>query len=401
MASGIKDQVAIIGMGCTKFGEMWDKSAGDLIIEAFNEAVSETGLEIKDIDAVWYGTCYQEIGSGKSGIRVGTLLKLPFIPVTRVENLCATGTEALRGACYAVASGAADIAVAIGCEKLKDLGYGGLPAGDSMFGTDNRYFFPNMSGPGGFAQVATAYFKKHGLSGERGKEAIAHVSYKSHQNGSKNPKAHLRNTPTMEQILGAPMIAYPLGLYDCCGVSDGAACAIVCRADKAEQYRKDPIYIKALQIATSSGMELYGNDWDSTYIETTRRAGDKAYKEAGITSPREELSLLEVHDCFSITELVTCEDLRISPEGKAADDILNGFYDIDGKIPCQTDGGLKCFGHPIGASGLRMMYECYKQLQGKCGDRQIEKPKTALTHNLGGFPAHCVVSVCIVGNEKN
>lgn len=399
MPKGIKNEVAIIGMGCTKFGELWNKSSADLMIEAFGEAMSDAGLEVKDIDALWYGTCYQEIGSGKSALKVSTTLKLPYIPVTRVENLCATGSEALRGACYAVASGAADIAVALGVEKLKDVGYGGLPAGDNMFGTDNRVYFPNMTGPGGFAQVANAYFAKHKIPLEKGKEAMAHVSYKSHQNGSKNPKAHLRNTPTKEQIMGAPLVAAPLGLFDCCGVSDGAACAIVCRADMAKQFRKDPVYIKALQIAASSGQELYGNTWDSSYIETTRQAGDRAYKEAGITNPREEISMLEVHDCFSITELVTYEDLRISPEGGAAGDILNGFYDLDGKVPCQTDGGLKCFGHPIGASGLRMMYECYQQLQGKSGDRQIKDPKYALTHNLGGFPAMCVVSVAIVGNE--
>lgn len=399
MAQGIKDKVAIIGMGCTKFGELWDKSVDDLVLEAFTEAIADANIKREDIDALWYGTCYEPLGNGKSAIRVSTNLKLPFLPVTRVENLCATGSEALRGACYAVASGAADIAVAIGCEKLKDMGYGGLPAGDDMFGSDNRVLFPNMSGPGSFAQAATAYFEKYNIPYEEGKKALAHISYKSHQNGMKNEKAHLHFIPEMEKIINSPMIAYPLGLFDCCGVSDGAAVAVVCRADLAEKFRPDPIYIKAMQVATSSGEELYGNEWDGTYIETTRRAANRAYSEAGIKSPRDEISMLEVHDCFSITEMLTYEDLGISEPGKAKEDILNGFYDLDGKIPCQTDGGLKCFGHPIGASGLRMMYECYKQLQGKAGPRQIKNPRIALTHNLGGFPAQCVVSVCIVGNE--
>lgn len=332
-------------------------------------------------------------------MKLATTLKLPFLPVTRVENLCATGSEALRGAYYAVASGAADIAVAIGSEKLKDTGFGGLPPGDGMFGTDNRLLFPNMTGPGGFAQVANAYFSKYDIPIEKGKEALAHISYKSHQNGSKHPNAHLRNTPSMEDIIKAPMIAYPLGLYDCCGISDGAACAIVCSAEIAKQFREDPIYIKSTQIAVSSGEEIYHQDWDSTYISTTTKAAQKAYAEAGITNPREEINMLEVHDCFSITELVTYEDLGISPRGKAVDDVLNGFYDADGKIPCQIDGGLKCFGHPIGASGLRMVYECYKQLQGKAEDRQIDSPKLALTHNLGGFPAMCVVAINILGKE--
>lgn len=399
MAQGIKDKVAIIGMGCSNFGELWDKSVDDLVLDAFTEAMADSNIERKDIDALWYGTCYETLGNGKSAIRINTNLKLPFLPVTRVENLCATGSEALRGACYAVASGAVDIAVAIGCEKLKDLGYGGLPAGDDMFGTDNRVLFPNMSGPGSFAQVATAYFEKYNIPYDEGKKALAHISYKSHQNGIKNEKAHLRFVPDIEKIINSPMVAYPLGLFDCCGVSDGAAAAVVCRADLAKKFRSDPIYIKAIQVATSSGEELYGNEWDGTYIETTRHAARRAYKEAGINSPRDEISMLEVHDCFSITEMVTYEDLGISEPGKAKEDILNGFYDLDGQIPCQTDGGLKCFGHPIGASGLRMMYECYKQLQGKAGIRQIENPRIALTHNLGGFPAQCVVSVCIVGNE--
>ena len=399
MPKGIKNEVAIIGMGCTAFGELWDKNVEKLALEAFTESMADANLERKDIDAVWFGSCYEEINAGKSAMKLATSLKLPFLPVTRVENLCATGSEALRGACYAVASGAADIAVAIGVEKLKDTGFGGLPPGDGMFGTDNRIFFPNMTGPAGFALVATAYQAKYGYAPENFKEALAHISWKSHQNGAKNPKAHLRNTPSMEDIIKAPMIAYPLGLYDCCGVSDGAACAIVCRADMAKNFRPDPVYIKAMQIAVSSGEEFYQDQWDSTYIKSTTVAAERAYKEAGVTNAREEISMLELHDCFSVTELVTYEDLQISPRGGAAKDIMEGFYDADGRIPCQIDGGLKCFGHPIGASGLRMMYECYKQMQGKAGGVQIERPKLGLTHNLGGFPAMCVVSVNIVGSE--
>lgn len=399
MPKGIKNEVAIIGMGCTPFGELWDRNVESLALAAFTEAMADAGVDRGDLDAVWFGCCYDEINAGKSAMKLAVSLKLPYLPVTRVENLCASGSEALRGACYAVASGAADIAMAIGVEKLKDTGFGGLTPGDGMFGTDNRIFFPNLTGPAGFAQVATAYAAKHNLSPENIKEAMAHISWKSHQNGSKNPKAHLRNTPSMEDIVKAPMIAYPLGLYDCCGVSDGAACAIVCRADTAKKFRKDPIYIKSMQIAVSSGDEFYRNKWDGAYIETTAKAAERAYKEAGIANPREEIGMLEVHDCFSITEMVTYEDLGISPRGQAAKDIMDGFYDADGAIPCQIDGGLKCFGHPIGASGLRMMYECYHQLKGTAGDRQLDNPRIGLTHNLGGFPAMCVVSVNIVGNE--
>jgi acetyl-CoA C-acetyltransferase len=153
-----------------------------------------------------------------------------------------------------------------------------------------------------------------------------------------------------------------------------------------------------LQIAVTSGEELMGTDWDGAHLETTYRAGARAYDEAGIKTPRDELSVMEVHDCFSITEMVVYEDLQISPRGRAKEDIDAGFYNLDGPIPCQPDGGLKCFGHPIGASGLRMIYEVYKQLQEKAGERQIKNPKLGLTHNLGGFPSSSVCSVSILGN---
>jgi acetyl-CoA C-acetyltransferase len=397
MAGGIKDKVAIIGMGCTAFGEHWDKGAEDLIVEAFTEAMGDAGIEKKDIQAAWYGSCYEELNVGKSGLALSRTLKLPFIPVTRVENLCASGSEALRGAVYGVASGAYDMVLALGAEKLKDTGYGGLTEVSTIVGTKNRIIFPAISAPGAFAMMANRYFSKYGMTTEEGKRALAKISVNSHANGAKNPKAHLRRVITEEEVLRAPIIASPLGLLDCCGVSDGAAAAIVCRADMARQFRADPIFVKALQIGISSGEELAYTRWDGTYVETTTRTASRAYAEAGIKNPRDEISMMELHDCFSITELVTYEDLGISPRGKARDDIEDGFFALEGKIPSQPDGGLKCFGHPIGASGLRMLYEMYKQLQGKAGDRQIKDPSIGLTHNLGGFPQMSVVSIVIVG----
>ena len=399
MAKGIKNEVAVIGMGCTKFGELWDKTSSDLIVDAYKEAMEDAGIEKKDIGAAWFGSCVDDVNVGKGGFPLTKALKLPFIPVTRVENFCASGTEAFRGACYAVASGACDIALALGVEKLKDTGYGGLPDFGKLMGTESRVTSPNMTAPGGFAMMATKYFDRYGLSPEEGKRALAHVSSKSHHNGTLSPKAHLRREVSIEQIMKAPMIAWPLGLFDCCGVSDGAACAIVCRADMAKNFRKDPAYVKALQIAITSAEEESYKSWDGTHVETTAHGAIRAYEEAGITNPREEISMMEVHDCFSITEFVTYEDLQISPRGKAREDVEAGFFDLDGKIPCQTDGGLKCFGHPIAASGLRMIYEEYKQLQGKAGERQVENPRIGLTHNLGGFPHMSVVSVTILGNE--
>ncbi|CAM2169513.1 Acetyl-CoA acetyltransferase [Paraburkholderia sacchari] len=397
MASGIKDKVAIIGMGCTQFGERWDVGTHQLLAEAFDEALVDAGIERKQIEAAWYGSCMDSVNVGNSAIPASVALRLDGIPISRMENMCATGTEALRGAAYAVASGAVDFALAIGAEKLKDTGYGGLPP--PYKGTLNDLWLPLGSAPAGFAQLAAGYRTKHGISKDLLKQALAHVSWKSHQNGVLSPKAHLRKAVTMDQILGAPMIAEPLGLFDCCGVSDGAAAAIVTTPEIARALgKKDMVTIKAIQLSISSGIESTTNLWDGSHVRNTRAAAQRAYAEAGITDPRRQLSLLEVHDCFSITELVTMEDLFISEDGRAVHDVLDGFYDSNGGgVPCQVDGGLKCFGHPIAASGLRMAYEIYNQLQERAGARQLSNPSLGLTHNLGGVPYLGIAALSILG----
>ena len=395
MASGIKDKVAIIGMGCSKFGERWDSGADDLMVEAATEAIADAGIERDAIGAAWLGVFFDEQSVGKSALPLSIALRLPNVPVTRVENLCATGTEALRGAVYAVAAGACDIALAMGVEKLKDTGYSGLP--ERTKGTFEDLYLPGSTAPGAFAQLASAYAAKHGLRMEELRRAMAHVSTKSHANAARNPKAHLRNRITEEQVLAAPQIAYPLGVLDCCGVSDGAACAIVTTPEIARSLgKRDVVTVKALQLAPSNGVEMGHTFWDGSYTLTTRIAAERAYAEAGVRKPREELDLIEVHDCFSITELVVMEDLGLSDPGRAPFDIRDGRYDRDGAIPCQIDGGLKCFGHPIGATGLRMVYEIYLQLLNRAGDRQLSSPALGLTHNLGGIPNRNVASVAIL-----
>jgi acetyl-CoA C-acetyltransferase len=400
MASGIRDKVAILGMGCTKFGERWEDSPEDLMVEAFQECISDAGIEKKEIQAAWLGTCFDEINVGKSALSASIALRLPNVSVTRVENFCASGTEAFRGAVYAVASGACDIALAIGVEKLKDIGYGGLPEFSTALGTANSLWFPNLTAPGGFAMLATGYAARYRIDIQEVKRAMAHVSVKSHANGALNPKAHLRKPVTEDQVLMSPMIAFPLGLFDCCGVSDGSACAIVTTPEIAKSLGKnDVVTVKALQLALSNGTEMC-YEWDGASFITAAKASKAAYEEAGIKNPREEISMMEVHDCFSITELVTMEDLHISERGKAPRDIMDGFFDRDGRLPCQVDGGLKCFGHPIGASGIRMIYEMYLQLLGRAGSRQIRNPRFGLTHNLGGFPMMNVCSIGIVGRYE-
>ncbi|SFR10406.1 acetyl-CoA acetyltransferase [Desulfoscipio geothermicus] len=389
----IRDKVAIVGMGCTNFGEHWDKSAGDMLVEAAYEALGDAGLSPEDIQAYWLGTC----ASGWAGISLSEPLKTQYKPVTRVENFCATGTDAFRNACYAVASGAYDIAMAIGVEKLKDSGYSGLvitpPPGDGTA--------PNYSAPAAFSLLAPAYFKKYGLDPKTGKKVLARIAYKNHKNGALNPKAQFRKEIPMEKIINSPIVAAPLGVMDCSGVADGSAAAIIVRAEDAKKYNKDPIYVKALSVVCGPGHGAMHQDFDFTSIRETYHAGMDAYRQAGITNPRREISMAEVHDCFTPTELVIYEDLGFSERGQAWRDVLDGVFDLDGELPVNPDGGLKSFGHPIGASGLRMLYEMYLQLRGMAGPRQIDNPKLGLTHNLGGFPWEAVCSVCIVGKENS
>lgn len=393
----IRDKVAIIGMGCTRFGERWDMGVEDLLVEAAHEACEDAGIQPSDIQAAWLGTVF----SGVTAITMSAL-GLQYIPMTRVENMCATGSEALRGAVYAVASGACDIALAIGVEKLKDSGQTGVkgpaivgdnPDGSSAIGS-------GFSAPASFAYLGTRYFHHYGLAPEYGKELIAKIAVKNHDNGSLNPKAHFHNKLSVEQVVNAPIVAWPLGLFDCCGVSDGAAAAIVVRADMAKNFRSDPIYVKGLAISVGARQGVMRQDYDYVHVEENVRASKMAYDQAGVTDPRKEISLAEVHDCFTTHELILYEDLGFSTRGGAGEDIEAGTFTLGGDLPVNTDGGLKCFGHPLGASGLRMMYEIYKQLQEKAGPRQVKNPRLGLAHNLGGNAGMGIASCVVLGNEK-
>jgi acetyl-CoA C-acetyltransferase len=399
MASGIRDKVAIVGMGCSRFGERWDCGPDELMLEAFNEALADAGLQGNQIQAAWFGVCLEENNVGKTAGPLAQALRLPRIAATRVENACATGTEALRGAAYAVAAGACDIALALGVEKLKDTGYGGLPA--RTRGVANDLWLPNATAPGAFAQLASAYAARHGVDMKDLKRAMAHISVKSHANAALNPKAHLRNTITEDDVLKAMTIAAPLGLYDCCGVSDGAACAIVTTPEiaRALQPGREVVTIKALEVSVSNGEEQGFNRWDGAHIATAREAAARAYASAGITDPRTQVHMAEVHDCFSITEAVLMEDLGFSAPGRVIHDVLDGLFDRDGALPVQPDGGLKCFGHPIGASGLRMVYEIFLQVHGRAGQRQLPRVDIGLTQNLGGHPHQNVCALSIVGRQ--
>mgnify|MGYP003681902806 CR=1 FL=1 len=312
MRESIKDKVAVVGAGCSVFGERWDAGIEDLTVEAATEACADAGIEIKDVQAIWVGTfrgSQQSGNAGCTGLPISNALQTQFIPVTRVENACASGQEAMRGATYAIASKTYDLVMALGVEKLKDQGFGGLGA---MYpGRFEPVYGAGGTAPGRYAMAATAYFAKYGFSPEAGKRMLAEISVKSHYYGVRNPKAHLGREITVEDAMKAPIIAWPLGLYDCCGVTDGAAACILVPAGEAKKYRSDYVTVKGFGIATSPGWGKERDDYDFTYWDATEAAARQAYAEAGIKDPRKELDVVELHDCFSIAELIASESLLL------------------------------------------------------------------------------------------
>jgi acetyl-CoA C-acetyltransferase len=399
MASkGIRDQVAIVGMGCTTFGEHWDRSTDDMLIDASNDALKSAGVTIDDVDAFWLGT----MGSGVSGLTLSRPLKIDYKPVTRLENMCATGSESFRNACYAVASGAIDMAMAIGVEKLKDSGYSGLVSGT----IPNDGTLPTLTAPASFSLLAPAYAKKYGVDEAEMKDVLTRIAWKNHHNGALNPRAQFRKEVGKDTIACSPLVAGPLGIFDCSGVSDGSAAAIVVRVEDAYKYTDKPIFVKALSFVAGPAAGPIDPSYDYTSFREVVRSAEDAYQQAGITNPRAELAMAEVHDCFTPTELVLMEDLGFADRGMAWKEVLAGTYDLDGELPVNPDGGLKSFGHPIGASGLRMLFEAWLQLRQEApAERQIASvaagKSRALTHNLGGAPGACVSFVSVVGSERD
>ena len=382
-------------MGCTPFGEHWNKSADDLLVDAAVECMASAGVTADDIDAYWFGTAR----SGNSGIALARPLKLDYKPVTRVENFCATGSEAFRNACYAVASGAYDVVMAIGVEKLKDSGFSGLPPSAQVGDGTGR----TITNPAVFSFLAPAYAKRYGVGDDEMKEVLTRIAWKNHYNGARNPRAQFRKEVSKETICDAPLVAGQLGIFDCSGVSDGSAAALVVRTEDAPRFTDNPLYVKALSFVAGSASGVMDPAYDyTTFPEVVRSAVD-AYQQAGIDDPRGSLALAEVHDCFTPTELVLMEDLGFAERGTAWKEVLAGTYDLHGELPVNPDGGLKSFGHPIGASGLRMLFECWLQLRGEAPEERkvstVPQRKLGLTHNLGGAPGECVSFVGIVGSE--
>ena len=393
----MKRNIAIIGLGVTKFGELFNQSYEDLVRDAATQAVKDAGIGLDEVQGAWLSTAFPEIGvfKGRSGMDLVEPLNLYGIPVTRVSNFCASGADAIRNAANALAAGECDVAMALGVEKLRD-----RSPQDSivkmMVELSHPYYQKGFTAAGTFAVYAKRMMHEFGLT----KEDIANVSVKNHLHGTLNEKAHHRIACTMEQVMSSPMVADPLTVMDSCPTTDGAACVIMVRAEDVDKAKHNPVFVDGIGLSVSTGWDLpfFDPKCDFLSFQATKDAAAMAYKQAGITKPIDEIDLVEVHDCFSIVELLTYEDLGLCKPGEAKDMIRGKATQFGGEIPVNVSGGLLSCGHPVGATGVRMVVEIANHLRGTAGERQVKGAKRGISHNIGGPGA--IASVIILNNEN-
>ncbi|MCD6542448.1 MAG: thiolase domain-containing protein [Thermoplasmata archaeon] len=381
--------VAIIGVGITKFGELWDKSFRALITEAGTKAILDAGIEGKDIDALFVGSMSpgRFIGQEHVGALVADSsgLHVMNIPTTRVENACASGGLALRQAYISVASGIHDIVVVGGVEKMTDV-IGGEATDILAMAADQEWeAFFGVTFPALYAMIARRHMHEYGTT----REQLAEVAVKNHDNGLLNPNAHFRRKITVDSVLNATMVADPLTVLDCSPISDGAAALVLAPLDKAKQYTDKIVKISGSGQASDS-LALHGRE-DICTFKATVEAARQAYKQAGV-EPK-DIDLAEVHDCFTIAEILAIEDLGFVKKGEGGKATEEGRTRIDGDIPINPSGGLKAKGHPVGATGIAQAAEVVLQLRGEAGERQVKDAEIGLTHNIGGSGATCVVHI--------
>jgi len=381
--------VAVIGIGLTKFGELWDKSFRNLIAEAGAKAILDSGISGNEIDALYVGS--MSAGRFVGQEHVGALVADSsgfthlYIPSTRVEAACASGGLAFRQAYMSVASGMHDIVVVGGVEKMTDV-VESEAINILAMGLDQEWeSFFGVTFPGVYAMIATKHMHDYGTT----REQLAQVAVKNHANGALNPNAQFKKAIPIENVLRSPMVAYPLGMLDCSPLSDGAAAVVLCAADIAKKYSEKPV--KIIGSGQASDMfPVHGRDNICTF-EATVHAAKKAYKQANI-EPK-DVDLAEVHDCFTIAEILAIEDLGFVKKGEGGKAIENKITTIDGLIPVNTSGGLKAKGHPIGATGISQIAEIVMQLRGEADKRQVKDAKIGLAHNVGAAGATCVVHI--------
>lgn len=381
-------EVALIGAGMTRFGDRMDKGARELFSEAFEEALGsvDRGLDRGEIELAYVGN--QGIGGGQLGL-ISTLVAeaagLTGIGAARIESACASGTYALIAAATAIAAGVCDVALAGGVEKIREIS--GREVRGWM-GTSGNIEWERLAGltfPGVYAMAAVRHMDAFGLR----KEQLAMVAVKNHENGSLNSKAHLRNRVTLDQVMASPTVCHPLGVFDCCPTSDGGSAVILAAAEVASRYTDRPVYLAGFGTGTDS--LAVSNRADLLSLGAVVRAAQNAYGMAGI-GPR-DVQVAEVHDCFTIAELISYADLGFCDRGEAQGMIERGETRVGGRIPVNTSGGLKSKGHPIGATGCAQVYTIFKQLRGEAGPVQVDGAEIGLTHNVGGFGGSAAVCV--------
>ncbi len=365
--------VAVVGAGMIDFGELFEQSIDGMAEEAYLDALADVdhGMEPAEIEAIWYGTL-DIAGDASSGLGASHATGLFDRPVTRIENACATGSDAFRNAVLAVRSGAVDVALVLGAEKMRDSA-AGLIEGAAL---EQVWRGRGVTMPAFFGLRATRHMHEFGTT----REQIAKVSVKNHANGAKYPHAHYRFTCSVDDVVDSPTVTYPLTLYDCCPVTDGAAATLIVSEDVVDDYTDDPIWVAGSGLASDS--VLRGDDASLIGFPATQNASSQAYEEAGIGP--DDIDVAEVHDCFTITELVTYEDLGFAAKGEGGTLIDEGVVELDGEKPVNPSGGLLAKGHPIGATGVAQVNEIYEQLRGEAGAVQVgNEPQYGLQHNIG------------------
>ena len=382
----IVDEVAIIGVGCTRFMEHFDKGYADLVVDAAYEAIEDAGIEPTDIQAAWLGSQLPTDGlEGNCGIWLADYLGMFDIPVSRNTAACATGMDAFRNAVFAVGCGEYDVALVVGVEKMRDIGPRMLI--DFVAERGHPCIRKGVSFPGFFATMFNRYLYQYGISPEKGREYLTQITCQNHSNGALNPKAHFRKPVTEEDILNSPMVADPVRLMDCCPTTDGGSAIVLMRKRLAKEMKKEFIHIRGMANYVSwPWNEGFDSRLSLSSFDHSVKAAQDIYQQAGIKNPLKDIDVLEVHDCFSPAQFLDMEDLGLSEKGRIGDLLLDGVFSPEGELPINTGGGVSCSGHPVGATGPRMLYVLTKQLQGKAGPIQVKgDPHIAVAQNLGGY----------------
>jgi acetyl-CoA C-acetyltransferase len=381
--------VAVIGAGCTTFGEKWNTSFRNLFVEAGMLALEDANLSGEQIDAMYVGN--MSAGRFVEQEHIGALiadysgLASHHIPSTRVEAACASGGLSFRQAVIAVASGMEDIVVAAGVEKMTDVATGASV--DTLAGAADREWegFAGATFPGLYAMIATNYIHRYGLT----REQLAQVAVKNHFNGARNPIAQFQQEITLDTVIKSSLVADPLRLFDCSPITDGAAAVIVAPLERARKFTDTPI--RVIASAQASDTIALHDRRDISTLDASVAAGKRAFEMAKLT--HKDIDLVEVHDCFTIAELCAIEDLGFCPKGQAGKLTADGVTALNGDLPVNTSGGLKACGHPVGATGIKQVFEVVQQLRGEAGKRQIDGARIGMTHNVGGTGATVAVHI--------